>query len=98
MRLRPSLTLPLSCLLAFDTIRRMNRFEFSLNISPERYLDYYRGLVQHVVVQSTGGRTLQFPASLLRKFITPDGIQGDFVLTCDADFKNPELRRALRDE
>lgn len=71
----------------------MNRYEFELHISPERYLDYYRGMVQHVVVRCTSGQTVQFPASLLQRFVSQEGIHGRFELSCDEAHKGAELRR-----
>ncbi|MFZ1082030.1 MAG: DUF2835 family protein [Candidatus Kryptoniota bacterium] len=71
----------------------MKRFEFHLNISAEKYLDYYRGTAQQVVARCPDGLTVYFPASLLKQFVTSGGIQGDFVLTCDDNFKNADLRR-----
>lgn len=72
----------------------MNRYEFYLHISAEQYLDYYRGAVRNVVARSTSGLTVQFPASLLQRFITPEGIHGHFVLTADEHLKHPVLQRA----
>ncbi len=71
----------------------MKRFEFYLNISPEDFLDYYRGTARQVIAHCPGGLNVKFPASLLKQFVTSAGIQGDFVLTCDDNFKNPDLRR-----
>jgi hypothetical protein len=72
----------------------MNRYAFHLRISPEQYLDYYRGTVRHVIVRSTSGQTVQFPASLLQRFVVKEGIYGDFVLVCDDNNKCIELQRA----
>lgn len=71
----------------------MKRFEFHLNISSEEYLDYYRGIARQVAVTSRDGLTVRFPASLLKRFVTSTGIQGDFVLTCDDNLKSAELQR-----
>jgi hypothetical protein len=71
----------------------MKRFEFHLNISPEKYLDYYRGAAQQVVAHCHNGLIVKFPASLLRQFVTAAGIQGDFVLTCEDNLKSPDLQR-----
>lgn len=71
----------------------MKRFEFHLNISVQRYRSYYRGTVQQVVVQCKDGSSVQFPASFLTRFVAVNGIHGDFVLTCDDNFKGSELRR-----
>jgi hypothetical protein len=74
----------------------MRRYEFSLNISPEAYLDYYRGVARVVIVSTTCGETLQFPASFLTKFVTGAGIDGDFSLVCDASNRCVDLQRLVR--
>ncbi len=71
----------------------MNRYEFHLRITPEQYLGYYRGSVRQVLVRCRSGQTVQFPASLLQRFVTPEGIHGDFVLTCDENHKGAGLER-----
>jgi hypothetical protein len=71
----------------------MHQYEFDLDISPEEYLDYYRGVAKEVQVRCAGDETVRFPASLLQRFILPDGIHGRFVLTCNEQFKHPELQR-----
>lgn len=71
----------------------MIQFEFHLSISPEKFLDYYRGTVRQVVARCHNGQMIQFPASMLKPFLTSAGIQGHFVLTCDDNFKGAELRR-----
>jgi hypothetical protein len=71
----------------------MQRYEFHLRISPEQYLDYYRGTVKQVVVRTITGQVVQFPAGLLQKFVTTEGILGRFVLTCDDQNKGADLQR-----
>ena len=71
----------------------MNRYEFQLHISPEAYLEYYRGTILHVIATCTNGQTVQFPASLLQRFVTTEGIHGTFVLTCDENNKCVSLQR-----
>jgi len=71
----------------------MKQFEFRLNITEQQYLNYYRGSVKQVIVRSTTGATIQFPASLLTKFVTSGGVQGHFMLTCDEAHKGSEVRR-----
>jgi hypothetical protein len=71
----------------------MQQFEFRLNISEQQYLNYYRGSVRQIIVRSTTGATIQFPASLLTKFVTSSGVQGHFLLTCDDAFKGSDVRR-----
>ena len=53
----------------------MIQYEFHLRITATQYLDYYRGTVKYVVVRSSTGQNVQFPASLLQQFVTSQGIQ-----------------------
>jgi hypothetical protein len=71
----------------------MKRYEFHLQIPAVRYLDYYRGTVRHVVARCTTGQTVQFPASLLQKFVSNGGINGKFCLTCDDNNKGLDLQK-----
>jgi Protein of unknown function (DUF2835) len=71
----------------------VHRYEFHLRISAEQYLDYYRGAARHVIARSVTGQNVQFPASLLQRFVTPEGIEGDFVLSCDDHHKCVDLQR-----
>jgi hypothetical protein len=71
----------------------MNSFQFSINLSAQEYLKYYRGSVNKVVVRCTDGTTIQFPALLLKSFVTSGGISGDFVLSCDENGKGSEIKR-----
>jgi hypothetical protein len=71
----------------------MHRYEFYLRISADQYLDYYRGTVRQVLVECSAGQKVQFPASLLQRFVTTEGIRGNFVLTCDEQHKSSRLER-----
>ena len=71
------------------------RFEFTLSLSAEQYLAYYQGAASKVVVRCTDGQSIQFPARLLTRFVTNQGIQGQFVLTCSDDMKGSALARLV---
>jgi len=71
----------------------MKRYEFQLRITSAQYLGYYRGTVRHIVTRCSTGQTVQFPAALLQKFLTPAGISGRFALTSDDQNKNLDLQR-----
>ncbi len=60
-----------------------------IDLTPDEFLRYYRGEVQNVLAVSEDGRTVRFPASLLRTFVTEDGVSGRFRLDFD------ELGRSL---
>ena len=65
-----------------------------LKISPERFQAYYQGVVEYVVARSTDGRLVQFPARVLRPFLSYQGIHGIFEITFDAMMKFQAIRRA----
>jgi hypothetical protein len=71
----------------------MRRYEFHLRIAPHAYLDFYRGVARVVVATADSGESIQFPASLLRRFVTDGGIDGHFALTIDANNKCVDLQR-----
>lgn len=66
---------------------------FKLNISAEKYLEYYRGAVSAVIVKAEDGRKIQFPASALQKHIKKDGIHGRFRLIYDKNHKFLKLEK-----
>jgi hypothetical protein len=71
----------------------MHRYVFQLHLSSEQYLDYYRGVAKSVVVRATSGQTVQFPASLLQRHVSTEGIHGEFVLVCDENHKCVSLQK-----
>lgn len=61
----------------------MHTVRFSIALSADRYLAYYKGLARAVVVKAHDGRTVQFPADVLRPFLTHEGVYGEFELRFD---------------
>lgn len=61
----------------------MNRYRLRLWIPPEQLQRYYSGAAQMVNARSLDGLRIQFPARVLRNFVTRDGISGLFELVCD---------------
>ena len=72
---------------------RPAEIRFRLRIDPDEFEAYYRGEVRNVLVTSIDGRRLQFPANILRPFVTRDGIEGLFVLRYDADGRFHSIER-----
>ena len=62
---------------------RTEKVFFSLAISSDEYKRYYRGNGHYVVVRSLDGRTLRFPAGWLSRFLSHEGVFGDFVIHYD---------------
>ncbi|MBU2984166.1 DUF2835 domain-containing protein [Saccharophagus degradans] len=43
----------------------------------------YAGAAKHVLAYTRDGRSIRFPAHILRPFVTRDGVQGSFVIEFD---------------
>lgn len=71
----------------------MNEYRFRLAIPAKKYLAYYEGAVQQVVVTLADGQRVQFPADALRRFVTRDGVHGEFVLSVDKQNKLQRIER-----
>ncbi|MEM1175738.1 MAG: DUF2835 domain-containing protein [Pseudomonadota bacterium] len=69
------------------------RIRFRLALPAERYLAYYQGSAQDVVVRADDNRVIRFPADAIRQFVTHDGVFGDFEITFDAQNKLVSIRR-----
>ncbi len=64
-----------------------------MSISADEMLRYYRGGASMVSTRSIDGRTVRFPASRLRPFMTSTGIQGRFAITFDDGNRFVDMRR-----
>lgn len=60
---------------------------FSINISSQEYLLHYQGVASQVCVTDINGKIIQFPANLLRQFVTHDGISGSFEMSFDENHR-----------
>ena len=59
----------------------------TLNITAEAYRRMYSGNARHVVALDREGRSVQFPATALRPFVSHDGIIGTFGIRVDEHHK-----------
>lgn len=71
----------------------MPELRVPLVIPADEYEQYYRGTAKHVIAKSSDGRNVQFPANVLRPFLTHSGIHGEFILVFDDNFKFIDIRR-----
>lgn len=55
----------------------------NLNISAEKYKLLYQGAAQTVYTRTLDGKSVQFPANILRPFLLKDGIKGMFRIIFD---------------
>jgi len=54
-----------------------------LNLSADKMAAYYRGQARFVVTRASNGQTVQFPASVMKRHVTMDGVRGRFRLVFD---------------
>jgi uncharacterized protein YqjF (DUF2071 family) len=71
----------------------LRRVVVSLKLSRDRVLEYYRGQAFRVQTMSIDGRSVEFPAVLLRQFVTEEGVKGIFEINFDEDNKLVSMRR-----
>ncbi len=63
----------------------MGSITVNLAISTEEFARLYRGEARDVICTAKDGRTVQFPANVLRQFLTHDGVHGEFELFFSTD-------------
>ena len=64
-----------------------------IKLSKEQVMDHYRGVIREVVTLDGKGRSVQFPAMILRQFVTEEGVRGVFEITFDDRNKLIAMRR-----
>lgn len=57
----------------------------TLAISTDEYARFYKGQANNVICTAKDGRTIQFPAAVLRQFLTHEGIYGEFKISFSSD-------------
>lgn len=67
----------------------------SLEIPESSMRLWYEGRVQQVIATDHTGRKVQFPISILRPFITHDGVSGVFELEVDQDGRLASIKRSV---
>ncbi len=68
-------------------------FYIHLNITSAEFEHYYAQNINSVIATSHDGQRVQFPAKILRPFVTVSGVQGRFKLVMD---KNKKLKSISR--
>lgn len=74
-------------------VEQLQHIVLSIHLSADEYLKYYRGSARSVYARDLQGRMVQFPANLLQRFVTQDGIDGVFEITTTAAGKLVDIRR-----
>ena len=71
----------------------MPTVQIKLAISSTEYSRYYRGQASNVICKAKDGRTVQFPAAVLRPYLTHDGIFGEFNIEFSDQNKFLEIKK-----
>lgn len=64
-----------------------------IHLSADEYLKYYKGAAKNVFARDLAGRTVRFPANLLQKFVTQDGVDGVFEIAFGPTGKLVSIRK-----
>jgi len=54
--------------------------QINLEVSAQKFSRYYRGQAHSIVCTTLDGRTVQFPAAVLRPFLAHEGVHGIFEI------------------
>ena len=71
----------------------MQEIRFRLSLTAAEFLAFYQGAAREVVATALDGRTVRFPAAVLRPYVLHNGVQGVFALRYDDHNKFTELVR-----
>lgn len=71
----------------------MPELTIELHLTAGQVESYYRGETRAIQARATNGQTVRFPASVLRKFVTFDGVHGRFLIEFDEQHKFVRLER-----
>lgn len=61
-------------------MHNINRLVVRLCISKDELLRYYQGAAKQVYATDVEGKSVQFPVSILQKYVTHDGVNGLFSI------------------
>ncbi len=62
-------------------------------ISADEFQRLYEGSAKTVYAQSLDGRTIRFPAGILRQFVLHSGVQGTFQINFDENNRFHSIQR-----
>jgi hypothetical protein len=66
------------------TIKTTQSIEVRLAITADDYLLMYKGIARSISAVAVDGRRVSFPANIMQRFVTRDGIYGLFLIRFSA--------------
>lgn len=71
----------------------MHKAVFSVRLSSDQVLQYYKGKKSSVKVRTESGQSMSIPYDIILKFVTREGIFGRFEISYGSDGKFLDLIR-----
>ena len=71
----------------------MKHIIVDLFITKDEWMKIYRGETNIVYAKSRDGRSIQFPANILSKYTTHNGIEGSFVISFNDNGKFQSINK-----
>ncbi|MBK1649338.1 DUF2835 family protein [Rhabdochromatium marinum] len=71
----------------------MKTYQFSLWIPRDDMLAFYEGRSRRISVRASNGQRIELPAEAFRRFITHQGLQGNFRVLVTDDHRLIEVQR-----
>jgi len=69
------------------------KYRFYMSLNRDKYMEYYAGQASCIRVRTEEGPTIQFPASVVKPWITHHGIDGYFQIEFDENHKLIEMKK-----
>ncbi len=76
--------------MAAETVKAV---KFFVSLSRSAFLEYYRAPGRTVLVQTDDGQRLSFPAGILQRFVTHEGVHGHFLVRYDQAHRLIDITR-----
>jgi hypothetical protein len=71
----------------------MGSITVTLTINTQEFARLYRGHARDVICIAKDGRTVQFPANVLRQFLTHNSVYGELEIFFSADNKFSKVEK-----
>ncbi|MBV1879629.1 MAG: DUF2835 domain-containing protein [Pseudomonadales bacterium] len=71
----------------------MKSLVVDISLPRAEYLKVYESYIKSVRAIAQNGQTVRFPVSVLKPYVTPEGIHGTFRLIFDAEHKFSRVER-----
>ncbi len=72
---------------------KSKQFFFTAKLSYAECADLYRDQIKYLIVTDSEGKRIRLPKINMQKFITPQGIVGQFALEVDHKHKIKSIKR-----